>query len=528
MFVSSIVDEFSAVTGHNDFPKSIEELDILIGSLKLKSGDALQIDSTSSSRLTKLLNKISGNVGLPIEYNVAGEMVNLIPDSWFSYKPYMNGNHFDIDAYTESHRVLDICCNSGVILEHFYHKFMRSLSRVISDSYEREDYILKNLLYAFCAEKKLMSLLRMRFYWSPRCRGNIYHYDIIYDKGLNSEFARRVLNSMKFDVVCGNPPYNNDMYLDFVMLGHKLAKTYDLWITPAKFWAKSTCDKDEKFRSMIKDSGDSFVVYKNCKDIFDISEPGGIAYYLLGKGNKNSEYRIKCVHENSVAFQSDFEKHDNLDFLPLHTLNILNKLGKSNFKDTISLKRNYFTNSDTYSGTSDSSLPIIIFQGNKVVGYAGKDDLKTLGNLGMYKCIQNCICGSGSFQADEDGAFLGMPPVYIIKPNEIGKGSFHHLRFFNTASEANHFVEFMSTKLVNFAYICGLCGTTNSAEFYRYIPDPGDFNRIFEDKPLDGYTPDENGEYKDDSGVVHCSLYAKYKLNDKEIAIIESTIRERK
>lgn len=29
---------------------------------------------------------------------------------------------------------------------------------------------------------------------------------------------------MDFDVVVGNPPYNNDMYLDFVMIGHELAK----------------------------------------------------------------------------------------------------------------------------------------------------------------------------------------------------------------------------------------------------------------------------------------------------------------
>ena len=29
---------------------------------------------------------------------------------------------------------------------------------------------------------------------------------------------------MDFDVVVGNPPYNNDMYLSFVMVGHELAK----------------------------------------------------------------------------------------------------------------------------------------------------------------------------------------------------------------------------------------------------------------------------------------------------------------
>lgn len=43
---------------------------------------------------------------------------------------------------------------------------------------------------------------------------------------------------MKFDVVIGNPPYNNDLYLDFVQLGHQLSSNYVCMITPAKWQAK--------------------------------------------------------------------------------------------------------------------------------------------------------------------------------------------------------------------------------------------------------------------------------------------------
>lgn len=477
-----------------------------------------------NEKLIEAKDKVTKLHSVPLD--VADDMIGLLDSTDFFNKPALD---MTAEEYINSHRVIDISCKSGSLLYSCYSRFMLALRDVFPDRDDRELFILRYLLYGLCPDKRYLNLIRNTFYNNQKYDlseelGNFYHYDFKEQSGVDSEEAKELLENMKFDVVCGNPPYNDDIYLDFVRLGHRLAKSYDLWITPAKFWAKTTCDTDKKFRDMINDFGDSFVVYKNCKDIFNISEPGGIAYYLLDKNNKNSKYRIKCIHKNSVAFQSDFEEHEKLEFLPLHTLNILNKLGRSNFKDTLNLLENMYINRIIPDDTGN----VTIMQGKNVYGYVDKDDLKTLENLDMYKCIQNCICGSGSFQADDNGAFLGMPPVYIIKPYEIGKGSFHHLRFFNTLEEANHFVEFMSTKLVNFAYTCGLCGTTNSAEFYRYIPDPGSFDKVYEDKPLEGYTPDENGIYTDKDRVVHCSLYAKYKLTDEEINVIESVIRERK
>ena len=43
---------------------------------------------------------------------------------------------------------------------------------------------------------------------------------------------------MKFDVVIGNPPYNSDLYLDFMQLGYQLSSNYVCMITPAKWQAK--------------------------------------------------------------------------------------------------------------------------------------------------------------------------------------------------------------------------------------------------------------------------------------------------
>lgn len=330
---------------------------------------------------------------------------------------------------------------------------------------------------------------------------------------------------MKFDVVLGNPPYNNDMYIDFVELGHNLAKFCDSWITPAKFWAKFTCDKDLVFRDLHTNFGKYYVVYKDCKDIFpNISEPGGITYYILNK-SKSVNYDIKCCHKSSKAFNSDFESHSDLTFLPLKVLSILKKVGDSNFKDILNHNVSYFVE-HTFEASTDSSLPIKVYNGSKLSGYTDEKHIKHKEDLGKFKCIQAHTCGSGAFQADDTGKFLGLAPIYILNPNEVGRG-FHHLMLFDTRYQAENFVRFMETKFVNFLYVCGVCGTCNSKEFYRYIPDIIDFNVIYEDKPLDNYIPDEDGKYLDNNGNKHCSLYTRYNLTDDEIDLIESTIRNR-
>lgn len=330
---------------------------------------------------------------------------------------------------------------------------------------------------------------------------------------------------MQFDIVIGNPPYNKDIYIDFVELGFSLSSLYSLWITPAKFWAKVTCDKDLKFRNLHADYGKDYVVYKDCKDIFpSISEPGGIAYYLLGKTFVNS-YNIECHHKTSSAFNSDSEIHSSLSFLPLKVLDIIEKVGNSDFKDVLNHNVSYFIE-HTFEPSQDSNLPIKVFNGNKLSGYTTDSHIKHKEELSKFKCIQAHTCGSSAFQTDENGKFLGLAPIYVLKPNEIGRG-FHHLIMFDNETLANNFVKFMSTKLVNFLYVCGVCGTCNSKEFYRYIPNVSDYSIIYEDRPLYNYTPDNNGFYVDSMGNTHCSLYIRYKLTDSEIDLIESTIRSR-
>lgn len=356
---------------------------------------------------------------------------------------------------------------------------------------------------------------------------------------------------MEFDVVIGNPPYNKDIYLDFVTLSHSISNGSVCMITPAKWQAKSD-SKNERFREKIVPYISKAVFYKNTKDIFDIAEPGGISYFLLEK-EKAPEKLIKTVCIRNRNFESEgFEPHDEQNLLMYNhkILSLLGKIGmldngfdsskyvrniphgEDNISKSIMFRRQVFISEQDKGEEYPSEIEeyVEVTQGDRVVGYKKKKDLFTTENLDKYKCIQACMSAQGSgepFKGDS-GLALGSGFIMIIGPNQVPKGSFQILKYFDTYDEAFSFKSYINSKTMSLMQFIGLCGSTMTDTFFRFIPDPKDWSMIYEDKPLEGYKPDNNGIYLDNNGIRHCSLYVKYKLTESEINTIESIIRERK
>lgn len=52
-------------------------------------------------------------------------MINMLKTKgFFDIDSYCSNGYFDKEAFAESHRVIDVCCNSGVLLEVCYNNFM--------------------------------------------------------------------------------------------------------------------------------------------------------------------------------------------------------------------------------------------------------------------------------------------------------------------------------------------------------------------------------------------------------------------
>ena len=302
---------------------------------------------------------------------------------------------------------------------------------------------------------------------------------------------------MKFDVVVGNPPYNNDMYVDFVLKGHELARQYDIWITPAKFVGKNDT-KNKMFRDSMLKSIDTIVLYIHTHEVFSVLSDGGIAYYLCDKSSHNTT-KVKniCNEVPKLVPSLDVRIHDK-DISKYSLLNIsdaiLDKLHSVNFTQYHPIDRaenewNFYLTSQ-FGGSGAPTNRFFATDGKALV-------------LSKYEILSRGV-----------------------KPSS---GTVSLLFSSSSKQECENYLSWIYSKFVRFMLICGMCVRTSVAdECWRFVPDPQDFTKIYEDKPLDGYIPDENGDYVDSDGNKHCSLYIKYKLTDDEINVIESVIRERK
>lgn len=460
--------------------------------------------------------------------HTAEEIIELIPDRIW--------NSPDLDKM----KFLDICAKSGAFPAAIRKKLL-TVGHFVA-KYDNEDDLelaIEHMLYCIVPTEQCAGLVRRKLYGDYKYKGNVvvlgntykefeqfFKLDYKPSKGntlythlenqlkLRKEHIEKIFSDMEgnkvtFDVVVGNPPYNSDIYLDFVQLGHKMSKDCSCMITPAKWQAKGG-QKNEDFRKNIVPYMSEIVMYKDSTDIFDIEEWGGIAYYLIDR-YKHDEKNIKNVCTKNSALCSDVEKHneEKLLLMPNSVKSIVNKLNVgTRLCDSCNFSRFTYT-SEQERGHKyiDGGDNIAIVQGTKYTGgYLEKRELKTVDKLDKFKVITSCMWGNGNAIFDSTSKVLGVTNMSIVKPNEVPKGSFIILKYFDTEEQCKAFISFMYSKVIAFCIYLGLVGATLNKEFWRFIPDPGAFDHIFTDE----------------------ELYKKYNLTKEEINIIESVIKERK
>ncbi len=278
----------------------------------------------------------------------------------------------------------------------------------------------------------------------------------------------------KINNIIMNPPYNSDMYIDFVELAHKLASENVVAITPAKWQAKGG-QQNDMFRKDVVPYMSKIVYYPEETDVFDIRSACGISYYLVDR-NIHKEKYIYNISDRVKAFNSGLQIREYKELDTLYNIGntIVKKLGNTGV--------NLLSNDTSKRYKVALNTQVLYWGSSKTHCFFSPD--------GKSQVISNCkiFDSMGGKRLEVSAA------AYVFSADNM--------------DEIEYFKSWIDTKFIRFLVLIGfnvLTGVLNP-EFWRFVPNPGSFNHIFTDQ----------------------ELYEKYSLTQEELNVIESVIKERK
>lgn len=330
-------------------------------------------------------------------------------------------------------------------------------------------------------------------------------------------------DKVKFDVVIGNPPYqeetrgsNNKMdpiYNDFYDLSIKLAKKVIL-ITPARFLFNAGSTSKKWNNKMLNDKHFKIIEYfPNSEKVFpNTSIKGGVAI-TYRDANKNFE---------PIRLFIPFEELRNIERKVFQN-------GKFESIDKLVSSRGIYKFSSLASetgaiDTNDFSELPNIFLNNCPTG--GSHFIKILGrqkSQRIYKFIDSKFIESNDYlntfnviipEANGSGALGEVVSTPLVGTPLVGTtDTFISIGKFDNINEAENLLKYVKTKFMR--TMLGILKRTqhNSKNVWKYVP-------------IQNFTNNSDIEWDKSIPEIDQQLFKKYNFNSKEIEFIESHVKE--
>ncbi|MFT8337401.1 Eco57I restriction-modification methylase domain-containing protein [Schleiferilactobacillus harbinensis] len=332
---------------------------------------------------------------------------------------------------------------------------------------------------------------------------------------------------MKFDVVVGNPPYQEsdggagasakplyNLFTEFAI--KKLNSEQVCLITPSKWFAGGK--GLDGFRDFMLNDSHLKVLsdFINSKDVFaGVSIGGGVNFFL---------------HDNTYVGDCEIINHyDNITDSSMRPLNefpvfvrynrgvsILHKvLGTSDkFVSEYVTARNPFGFSSKYRGQPeyfDGSVKLLTSAGDQ---YVDKSEVKSGTDLvDKYKVVISKVTAEHAGEPDKNGLFKIISSNRIMSPNSVCTDSYLVIFHSKNAIEATSYLKYLKTKFYRTLLMLSVSSITLSADKFKFIPQQD-------------FTAASTINWSRSISDINQQLYVKYGLNEDEIQFIEDKIKE--
>lgn len=489
-------------------PFILSELDYKIHNINSLANDTAISPIERASNAMKKFSRLSDSEIVTPEI-VTDKIINGLPTT----------------AIDKNTMLLDIASKQGEFVYAVYKKFGKEVANKF--------YSIPTSKIAYEFTRKVYKLLELDV---KLIETNYTSYDLISEnKFIEKENIKINNKKMKFNVIVGNPPYQQSdggaqasakpIYNLFVDVAKQLSPSNIAMIMPTRWFAGGR-GLNEFRDQMLNDT--------HISELHDFLKPelifqninlrGGICYFLWDKGYDNSTDLTKVFTYKDDLTPKMIErslKTDDSDILIRHSIGIemINKINShkdfESFESHISSLRpfgfrGYFTKDEKFrESKSGLTNPVICYGKGKQVGYLERDEIsKNIEWIDRFKVYTPRANNIGTELNDDNlNSFVG-------NPNTICTESYLVIGVDLNLNEhsAKNLMKYLTTKFARFQHSLGKASQDATSKTFRFVP-------------VQNFTSESDIDWSKSTQEIDKQLYAKYKLTNEEIEFIESMIK---
>jgi hypothetical protein len=301
----------------------------------------------------------------------------------------------------------------------------------IQDEHERIKHILTRQVYGFASTKILLAISQQTI---ASLNYKLWDNFVLQDEkrletGLKGAIMDAWGDNMKFDVIIGNPPYQQSdggyrtsaspIYQKFVQQAMSLKPKYLSMIIPAR-WYSGGKGLDEFRNQMLHDNRLTQIVdYPEASDAFSgVQIKGGVMYFLWNRDNPSDLTKVFTFQKDKIVSEMErpLLENGNTTFIRYNqAVSILNKIRAKNepsLSKQISKSKPFGLRS-FYKGKTESFEGSIALHQNAGVGYVAKTEITNNKDLIDKNKVLVPALGSGSDSFPHP--ILGKP--FVVEQN---------------------------------------------------------------------------------------------------------------
>lgn len=489
-------------------PFILNELDYKIHNINSLANDTVISPIERANNAMKKFGRLSEWEVVTPE-NITEIMINSLPEN----------------SISDSTMLLDIASKQGEFVYAVYRKFGKNIAGKF--------YSIPTSKLTYEFTRKVYSLLELDV---NLIENNYTSLDLIKENTFVQGEKIKINNKlMKFNVIVGNPPYqdrregtsDNPIYHLFMDLAYQLSEKVVL-VTPGRFlfnagktpsqWNKKMLDDQHlKVKSYFNKSSDAFP---------EVQLPGGIAITLRDKKQKFDKIGVFSKFEelntvlqkvtkgtNFKSIESEIFTQNKFDLETLYKdfpdyKNIIGSNGREK-----RLTTSIFDQLSVFSEKPTNKNDVCIFgliKNNRTYRFIPSKYIENHNNTNKFKVLLPKSNGSGALGEVIPTPLIGEPLI-----GKVGTGytqSFISIGAFNTIQEAESCLKYIKTKFVR--SMLGVLKVTqdNNKDVWKFVP-------------LQDFSENSKIDWSKSISEIDQQLYEIYKLTNEEIAFIEKMIK---